>query len=209
MRVRDEDGSQLGMINQPQDGIPTVTMARLLELRSQAPVTKESPRPAERPSKRRSASTHQSFRKCAEWLNSKPLTWEVCCAAKSSSLSSGPSGSTRAEPCGLVQLERPLGAREVNGLTVIGIHTPGSPRESITKAINQLHLVFPTCVDVPAEKGEKAWGALFSDFAVQAIPHAVAVDGNGIVVASGRLNEVHAKASGLVGKSPAPVKGDQ
>jgi hypothetical protein len=56
-------------------------------------------------------------------------------------------------------------------------------------------------VDVPAGKGVKAWGDLLGRFAVQAIPRAVAVDGNGTIVACGRLQDVLGKASELIRKT--------
>jgi hypothetical protein len=67
--------------------------------------------------------------------------------------------------------------------------------------IDEFHLDYPACVDVPAGKGVKAWGDLFGRFAVQAIPHAVAVDGKGTIVACGRLQDVLAKASELIRKT--------
>jgi thiol-disulfide isomerase/thioredoxin len=108
-----------------------------------------------------------------------------------------------AEWCGpcrndLPQLRDMHSARAANGLTVIGIHPPGSPREAIKKVIEEFHLDYPTCVDVPPGKGVNAWGDLFGRLAIQAIPHAVAVDGKGIIVASGRLQDVRAKASKLI-----------
>jgi thiol-disulfide isomerase/thioredoxin len=92
-------------------------------------------------------------------------------------------------------------AREANGLTVIGVHPPGSLPGATKKVIDEFHLDYPTCVDVPPGKGVKAWGDLFGRFAVHAIPHAVAVDAKGTIVASGRLQDVVAKASELIRKS--------
>lgn len=67
--------------------------------------------------------------------------------------------------------------------------------------IDEFHLDYPTCVDVSPGKRVNAWGDLLGRFAVQAIPHAVAVDGNGTIVACGRLQDVLAKASELVRKT--------
>jgi hypothetical protein len=92
-------------------------------------------------------------------------------------------------------------ARGAKGLTVIGVHPPGSLPGATKKVIDEFHLDYPTCVDVPPKKGVKAWGDLFGRFAVQAIPHAVAVDAKGTIVASGRLQDVLAKASELVRKN--------
>ncbi len=204
--MRDEDGSQLGMINQPQDGIPTVTMARSLELRSQAPVTKESPRPAESAFEALIGKHAPEFRK-GPVAQQQTSHLGSRCAAKSSSLSSGRVELRRAvRTCAArtsarcPRSERPNRHRYPHARQPARIDHQSD--QSIASRLSHVRRR-------PSREGRKSLGSFFSDFAVQAIPHAVAVDGNGIVVASGRLNEVHAKASGLVGKSPAPVKGDQ
>ncbi|HEV3122872.1 MAG TPA: TlpA disulfide reductase family protein, partial [Isosphaeraceae bacterium] len=99
-------------------------------------------------------------------------------------------------PCrnDLPELARLHQMREANGLVVIGVHTPGSTPESIKKVMDEFHLDIPICVDTAPADGVKAWGDLFGRFAVQAIPNAVAVDGQGIIVACGRLVDVLAKA---------------
>ena len=77
-------------------------------------------------------------------------------------------------------------------------HAVTVPEGTDIQVLDEFHLDYPTCVDVPPEKGVKAWGDLFGRFAVQAIPHAVAVDAKGTIVACGRLQDVLAKASGLI-----------
>jgi hypothetical protein len=75
----------------------------------------------------------------------------------------------------------------------------GAP-EAIKKVMDEFHLGYPISVDIPPREGVRAWGNLFGQFAVHAIPHAVAVDGQGTIVACGRLQDVIAKASRLVEK---------
>ncbi len=62
-----------------------------------------------------------------------------------------------------------------------------------------------TYVDVPPQRGDKAWGVLFGRFALQAIPHPAAVDAKRTIFACGGLEDVLAKASGLIDKT-APGK---
>jgi thiol-disulfide isomerase/thioredoxin len=191
--VFDEDGSVLGEFDQPQEGVAAIAPARVLDLRSQAEATGEEARARRKAIEAMIGKPAPEFPQGALWLGSKPLTWESL-RGKVVILAFWADWS---EPCRaeLPQLKLLHEARESNGLTVIGIHPPGSPPELINKVIDDLHLGFPTCVDVPAQRGFKAWGDLFSRFAVQAVPHAVAVDGKGTIVACGRLEDVRALAS--------------
>ena len=91
-------------------------------------------------------------------------------------------------------------ARETNGMIVVGVHPPGSAPEAVKKVMDEFHLGYPICVDIPPRNGVRAWGDLFGQFAVQAIPHAVAVDGRGTIIACGRLQDVLAQANGLIEK---------
>ena len=91
----------------------------------------------------------------------------------------------------LNQLHRDRARR--SGLVVIGIHPPGSEPADVKKVIDALHLEFPVGVDVPAPEVANAWGDLFGRFAVRPIPHAVAVNAGGKVVAHGRLEDVLAR----------------
>jgi hypothetical protein len=68
------------------------------------------------------------------------------------------------------------------------------------KVIKEFHLEYPICVDLPPLDGISALGALHNQFAVRSIPHTVAVDGEGIIVACGRLQDVLAKAHEAVSK---------
>jgi hypothetical protein len=104
---------------------------------------------------------------------------------------------SRDDPARLGRLYQERGS---SGLTIVGIHPPGSEPAAIKKVIEACRLGFPVCVDVPPREGSNAWGELFGRFAVRAIPHAVAVDAGGKVVACGRLEDVLARARDLVNK---------
>ncbi len=196
--VFDEDGTFLGEFNQPQDGVAAIAPARLLELRSQAELTEEEVRDRKKAIAAMLGKPAPEFPQGAEWLGSKPLTWESLRGeVVILEFWAEWSEACRSE---LQKLKVVHDARDSNGLTVIGIHPPGSPRELIKKVIDELHLDFPTCVDVPAQRGVKAWGDLFGRFAAGAVPQAVAVDRMGRVVACGGLEDVRAEARKLIAK---------
>ena len=158
------------------------------------------PSPADQPSRRSLdaliGKPAPEFPEGATWLNSSPLTWESL-RGKVVIL------DFWAEWCGpcrndFPRLSRLHEARGSNGLTVVGIHPPGSKPEAIGKVMDEFHLGYPVCVDIPDGEEARGGGQLYRRFAVDLIPHAVAVDGRGIVIASGRLEDVLAKASALV-----------
>ena len=89
--------------------------------------------------------------------------------------------------------------REANGLTIVGVHPPGSDRSAINKVMDEFHLEYPICVDVPPRERMRAWGDLYGRFAVQAIPPRRSPSMRTIsrVRPLGRLEEVIAKAHAL------------
>jgi thiol-disulfide isomerase/thioredoxin len=158
------------------------------------------PSPADQPSRRSLdaliGKPAPEFPEGAAWLNSNPLTWNSL-RGKVVIL------DFWAEWCGpcrndLPRLSRLHEARGSNGLTIVGIHPPGSKPEAIGKVMDEFHLGYPVCVDVHDGEEARGGGQLNRRFAVDLIPHAVAVDGRGIVIASGQLEHVLAKASALV-----------
>ena len=69
---------------------------------------------------------------------------------------------------------------------VVGVHPPGSQPVEVASVIDALKLDFPTCVDATAAEGANAWGEFAGRLAVQSVPHAVVVDGEGKIIVSGR-----------------------
>jgi thiol-disulfide isomerase/thioredoxin len=133
----------------------------------------------------------------AQWLNGEALTWEnlrgkvvildfwsECC------------GSCRND---LPVMSRLHKNRERSKITVIGIHTPGSDTDNISKIMKEYDINYPICVDTAAPSGSKSWGMMFSSYGANAIPYAYVIDQNGIVAGHGQgVNHVIAKAHKLV-----------
>ncbi len=144
------------------------------------------------------------FPQGATWLNGEPLTWTTL-RDKVVIL------NFWADWCGachndLLQLRELHENRTTNGLTVIGVHVAGSELTSVKKAVNDLRLAYPICVDVEIRretnaKDETSFPSEFTaKFAIDGIPHFVVVDHRGIVAASlsNRFKDALAVAESLV-----------
>ncbi len=93
--------------------------------------------------------------------------------------------------------------RAKDGLVVLGIHPPGSKPESIRQVIEEFEIAYPVLIDAQAPEASNTWGALYSLYGVDRLPHAVVVDRRGKIAATGSLQEVFEKLSDeLAAKSP-------
>jgi peroxiredoxin len=198
MQVCDESGQYIGQVQQPEDGVPWLSLKRYLELSSGAQVQPQIRQMRKQALDALIGRPAPEFPRRATWLNGKPMTaeslrgrivvlgfwaeWDEAC---------------RDDLVRLNQIHRD-GAKD--GLTVVGVHPPGSQPVEIASVIDALKLDFPTCVDATAAEGANAWGEFSSLLAVRSVPYAVVVDGEGKIVAVGRLDDVLDKARALIKK---------
>ncbi len=87
-----------------------------------------------------------------------------------------------------------------NGLTIIGIHTPGSEQKNIDKLIKQFELNYPIFIDVP-EKAASSFGQLMNAYRIQGIPQTFVIDQNGVVAGHGTLGQSLVKARELTSRT--------
>ncbi len=192
IQVLDEDDRRLAVFQQAEEGVPTLTIAEYLKLLSRMPIPPREQQARQKAFDALVGKPAPAFPAGASWLGGRPLTWP---ALRGRVVILGFwaewSDDDRED---LARLNRLHQDRAKNGLTIVGIHPPGSEPTAIRKATDALHLEFPTCIDAPAAAGTNAWGELFGRFAVQAVPHAVAVNAGGKVIACGRLEDILARA---------------
>jgi thiol-disulfide isomerase/thioredoxin len=126
----------------------------------------------------------------AIWMNGEPLTWETL-KGKRVVL------DFWAEWCVPCRGDYPALAaiyknREENGLVIIGVHVPGSEPAAIRKVMDEFHLDYPTCIDVPADEagGVGFGGQIYQALGVDRIPHAVLVDETGRIARTGEVQAI-------------------
>ncbi len=177
VEILDEYFRRVGEIQQDEVGVPSITMATYLKLLSQEPVTPREQQARLKVFEALIGHPAPAFPAGAPWLRGEPLSWaELRGRVVILGFWAEWSDDCREDLARLNRLHRD---RAGSGLTIVGVHPPGSEPAAIRTAMDALHLEFPTCVDVPAAAGYRAWGELFDRFAVQAIPHAVAVERRG------------------------------
>jgi hypothetical protein len=126
------------------------------------------------------------------WVNGPPLTWE------------GLKGKAVvlvfwAEWCGscggcAAAFRKP---GEKDPVVVIGVHTPGSVRADVERALKAAGADGPVVIDPPS-KGEKSWGSLFTHLRLTGLPSAVLIGPDGKLAAHGQAHDLFRKAAELV-----------
>ncbi len=131
-----------------------------------------------------------------QWLNSDPLTWADL-RGKVVIL------DFWAEWCGPCRDDLPKMSdlhkeRDKTGITVLGVHTPGSKAEHIQTIMKLYDLQYPIFIDIPRSSPVPGWGQLYEQYGIHGIPHAFVIDREGKIAGQGTLQEVLAIAQGLL-----------
>jgi RNA polymerase sigma factor (sigma-70 family) len=116
------------------------------------------------------------------WLNSRALSWQ----------------DLRGKPivllfwsewCGPCHAFVPM-LRKEGVIRIIGVHTPGSQRADIEKALKEAKADAPVCIDPVIPGGPRSWGSMHKGYRLGGLPSAVLVDADGKIAALGDPMEV-------------------
>jgi thiol-disulfide isomerase/thioredoxin len=172
---------------EPQEGAEVVNMETRKRFVQGDTVASEKFAARERAIKAMVGRAAPEFPKGATWLNGEPLTWDAL-RNKVVIL------DFWADWCGachndLPQLRELHKNRRNNGLVIIGVHVAGSELTSVEKAVSDLHLDYPICIDVANRGNTDSSNETFpseftAKFAIDGIPHFSIVDRRGNVAAS-------------------------
>lgn len=120
------------------------------------------------------------------WINSPPLSWDEL-KGKAVLL------VFWSEWCGACQGYLPLLRKgDVGPCVIIGVHTPGSAKEEVERALSNSKADGPVFIDLPS-KELATWGATFRHFRLNGLPSAVLIV-DGKLAAHGDPFETYRKA---------------